>query len=193
MAYSLMFSMPGTPVLFYGEEIGMGENLAAGGREAVRTPMQWTSGKNGGFSRAAPSRLAAPVVEDGYAPEYVNVADQRHDPDSLLQFMRTLARRYRDSTEIGWGELAVLDQPHDAVLAHSVTGAQGRMVALHSFSPDAVSVKITIPDADASSRLVDLLETGETPLGADGSAELALTGYGYRWLRVVERDDKRLT
>ena len=65
MAYSLLFSLPGTPVLFYGEEIGMGENLAIDGRLSVRTPMQWTDEKNGGFSTAPPSRLRRPVVEDG--------------------------------------------------------------------------------------------------------------------------------
>ena len=74
----------------------MGENLAAGGRSAVRTPMQWTAGRNGGFSAAKASALAAPVVEGGFAPEHINVADQRHDPDSLLGFMSLLIRCYRD-------------------------------------------------------------------------------------------------
>jgi trehalose synthase len=87
MVYSLLFSLPGTPVLFYGEEIGMGEDLDAEGRLAVRTPMQWTSGRNGGFSTAAPGRLPGPVVSGGFAPEFVNVQDQRHDPESLLSFM----------------------------------------------------------------------------------------------------------
>ena len=80
MAYSLLFSLPGTPVLFYGEEIGMGENLDVEGRLAVRTPMQWTSGRNGGFSDAAPSRLPRPVVDGAFGPEHVNVADQRTTP-----------------------------------------------------------------------------------------------------------------
>jgi glycosidase len=93
MVYSLLFSLPGTPVLFYGEEIGMGENLAAEGRNAVRTPMQWSSGPNGGFSTAPPSRLAAPVVEGGYAPEHVNVEDQRRSSESLLAFVTLLVRR----------------------------------------------------------------------------------------------------
>ena len=98
MVYSLLFSLPGTPVLFYGEEIGMGEDLAAEGRLAVRTPMQWTAGRNGGFS-SAPPRRAAPArwSSGGFAPEFVNVADQRRDPDSLLSFMKLLIRRYRES------------------------------------------------------------------------------------------------
>ena len=112
MVYSLLFSLPGTPVLFYGEEIGMGEDLDLEGRMAVRTPMQWTSGRNGGFSAAQPRRLRRPVVTGGFAPEFVNVADQRHDPDSLLAFMKLLVRRYRESPELGWGKLTILDQPH---------------------------------------------------------------------------------
>ena len=97
MVYSLLFSLPGTPVLFYGEEIGMGENLDAGDRLAVRTPMQWTSGRNAGFSTARPSRLVAPLVDGAFGPEFVNVGDQRRDPDSLLNFMTLLIRRYRQS------------------------------------------------------------------------------------------------
>ncbi|MET0713945.1 MAG: alpha-amylase family protein [Mycetocola sp.] len=192
MAYSLLFSTPGTPVLFYGEEIGMGENLAIPGRQSVRSPMQWTSGKNGGFSRAAKSRLTAPVVEDGFSPEHVNVADQRHDPDSLLQFMRLLIRTYRNSVEIGWGNFAVLPQPNDAVLVHSVTGAQGRMIALHNFGQEPAIVPVSVPDADASTRLIDLLESGEVSLSDAGSADIALPAYGYRWLRVADESTKRL-
>ncbi len=103
MAYSLMFSLPGTPVLFYGEELGMGEHLETGDRTAVRTTMQWSRGKNGGFSNAAPGKLAAPVVGDGYGPDHVNASDQRHDEDSMLHFMRVLIERYRASAEMGWG------------------------------------------------------------------------------------------
>ncbi len=90
MAYSLLFTLPGTPVLFYGEEIGMGENIEIPGREAVRTPMQWSDDRNGGFSDAAPSRLVARPPSDGYAPEHVNVAAQLDDRGSLLYFIRAL-------------------------------------------------------------------------------------------------------
>src|SRR3712207_4473874 len=103
MVYSLMFSLPGTPVLFYGEEIGMGENLAVEGRMAVRTAMQWTDGENGGFSTAAPEELAVPVVDGGFGPTHVNVQAQRRDPDSLLGFITHLVLRYRECPELGWG------------------------------------------------------------------------------------------
>src|SRR5690606_15834331 len=126
MAYSLLFSLPGTPVLFYGEEIGMGENIEQPGRQAVRTPMQWNAAKNGGFSSAAPSRLVARPPGDGYAPEHVNVVDQREDDQSLLQLIRRLITRYRGSHEIGWGEFEVLDTGETKVLAHSLRDDLGR-------------------------------------------------------------------
>ncbi|MEJ7582717.1 MAG: alpha-amylase family protein [Acidimicrobiales bacterium] len=145
MVYSLLFSLPGTPVLFYGEEIGMGEELSAEGRSAVRTTMQWTSGRNGGFSDAPPSRLVAPTVQGGFGPEHVNVESQRRDPDSLLRFMMLLVQRYREAAELGWGELDVLDQPHRAVLAHRVRHDAASTVALHNLGPDACRVPLRLP------------------------------------------------
>jgi trehalose synthase len=192
MVYSLLFSLPGTPVLFYGEEIGMGEDLDAEGRLAVRTPMQWTSGTNGGFSTADPGRLPGPVVDGGFAPEFVNVADQRRDEDSLLSFMKLLIRRYRESPELGWGAFRVLDQPHPEVLAHLCSWDDGALVAVHNLGPEPRTVPLSLEDCDAGHRLEDLLVTQTTPVGEDGAVELTLDGYGYRWLRVVGPDSRRL-
>ncbi|ADG76107.1 alpha amylase catalytic region [Cellulomonas flavigena DSM 20109] len=193
MVYSLLFSLPGTPVLFYGEEIGMGENLAAEGRLAVRTPMQWTSGKNGGFSRAAPSRLSGPVPDGPYAPAHVNVSDQRRDPDSLLNFVQKLARRYRESPELGWTERAeILDQPHPSVLAHRSTWQDASMVALHNLGPEAVRVPLHLPDTDEGWRLIDLLQDDEHVPSSTGRVEIELEGYGYRWLRLASPGSRRL-
>jgi glycosidase len=185
MVYSLLFSLPGTPVLFYGEEIGMGENLAADGRLAVRTPMQWTAGRNGGFSTAPPSRLAGPVVEGPFGPEHVNVETQRRDPDSLLSFMTLLIRRYRACPELGWGAFEVLDQPDPAVLAHRSTWDDASTVAIHNLSPEATHVSLQLEGCDDATRLIDLLVDGITHPDARGRVELPLEGYGYRWLRVV--------
>jgi trehalose synthase len=192
MVYSLLFSLPGTPVLFYGEEIGMGEDLAQGDRQAVRTPMQWTADDNGGFSSARRSRLPSPVVSGGFSPEHVNVADQRHDPESLLHFIRRLIERYRASAEIGWGEFAVLPQANSAVLAHSVWGDEGRMIAVHNFSPEPAVVEVTVPDVVGETKLIDLLRDASATTDAKGRVELPLDGYGYRWLRLVSPGEKRL-
>ena len=192
MVYSLLFSLPGTPVLFYGEEIGMGGNLAVPGRLAVRTPMQWTPDRNGGFSRAPARRLAAPLPDDGYAPQHVNVADQRRDPDSLLSFVRLLAHRYRECPELGWGDAVVLDQPHAAVLALRTTWQDASMVTLHNLSPDPAVVPLALDDLPGDARLVDLLDRDDVELAEDGSAEVRLDGYGLRWLRVTHTGSRRL-
>jgi glycosidase len=193
MTYSLLFSLPGTPVLFYGEEIGMGENLDAEGRNAVRSPMQWTSGRNGGFSDAARSRLPAPVVEGGFGPEHVNVEAQRRDPDSLLQFMTLLIQRYRECPELGWGELEVLDQPHEAVFAHRLTWDDSSMVALHNLGAEPCMVPVDVGPCEPGTSLVDLLCDGETELDGKGRAEIALEGYGFRWMRVNDPRSRRLS
>jgi glycosidase len=192
MVYSLLFSLPGTPVLFYGEEIGMGENLDAPDRQAIRSPMQWESTKNGGFSKAAPSKLVAPVVEGGFAPEHINVQDQRNDPDSLLTFITLLIRRYRESPELGWGRFDVLEQPHAAVLAHRITADDSSVVALHNFSAEPVTVPLELDGVDDTCVLEDLLQDGRTPLDDKGCAEVTLDGYGYRWLRLSRPGDLRL-
>jgi glycosidase len=140
MIYSLLFALPGTPVLFYGEEIGMGESLTERSRSAVRTPMQWTGEANGGFSTAPADRLAAAVVTGDFSPERVNVAAQRADPESLLSFIRLLISRYRACPELGWGRFEVLDQPHHQVLAHQLTWDDASLVAVHNLGPDPVTL-----------------------------------------------------
>jgi len=193
MAYSLLFSLPGTPVLFYGEEIGMGENLGIGDRTAVRTPMQWTGNVNGGFSNADARKLAAPVTTGSFSPQHVNASDQRHDPNSMLHFMRVLIQRYRASAEMGWGTFEPIPQAVRSVLVHSLASSEGRMVALHNFSSEPVSVTFTVPDVGEDDVLVDLLiENSDLRFEADGSVTTQLDGYGYRWLRVVNRVGKRL-
>ncbi len=194
MVYSLLFSLPGTPVLFYGEEIGMGENLAVDGRQSVRTPMQWTSGHNGGFSSASADRLPNPVVEDGFSPTHVNVADQRRDPDSMLSFVSMLVHRYRECPELGWGEFTVLEQENRGVLAHRCTWEQATLVALHNLGPEPREVTVDLRDLDHLKEgqcLVDLLQNGSTELDR-GRATLSLDGYGYRWLRLTGGHEQRL-
>ena len=193
MAYSLMFSLPGTPVLFYGEELGMGEDASVHDRTAVRTPMQWTNGVNGGFSNASDKELAAQVVGDGFGPEFVNASDQRHDPDSLLGFMRLLIQRYRSSAEMGWGEFSVIPQKSRSVLVHSLSGAEGRMIAVHNFSTDPTTAEFVVSDLKSDDILVDLLVDNRTLTpGENGRVSIPLDAYGYRWLRVISPAGKRL-
>jgi glycosidase len=121
------------------------------------------------------------------------VVEQRSDEDSLLRFVRRLIERYRTSPEIGWGECEVLDCDADAVLAHSLTAAVGRMVAVHNFSPESLHVTIRVAGEPEGTVLSDLMVPGQTPVGSRGKTILELDPYGHRWLRVVRPGDKRLT
>ncbi|WP_405584898.1 alpha-amylase family protein [Streptomyces sp. NBC_01190] len=184
LAYSLLFTLPGTPVLFYGEEIGMGENLAAEGRQAVRTPMQWTSDKGGGFSTADAGALPNPVVAGAFGPKRVNVHDQAHDPDSRLGRMRTMVERYREAPELAWGAYEILDAGDPGVLAHVSSVPEGAVLALHNFSDRPVAVTTTVPGLKGGRLLTDLFTRAAVKSAAGGRVEVDLEPYGYRWLRV---------
>ncbi|MDA0161092.1 alpha-amylase family protein [Solirubrobacter ginsenosidimutans] len=180
MVYSLVFSLPGTPVLFYGEEIGMAENLAIDGRYAVRAPMQWSP--DGGFTVSdAPCR---PLTEGEYGPSRINVATQRRDPHSLLNWFERLIRRRRECPELGFGELEVLDTGAGSVLAHRCDWEGETIVAVHELSGRPVTARLEIEDGAA---LVDLFGHAEHPL----PATLELEPYAALWFRV-RRDGRRL-
>jgi trehalose synthase len=189
MAYSLLFSLPGTPTLYYGEEIGMSEDLEAEGRMAVRTPMQWSPGLNGGFSTAPPRRLVQRPVPDAYGPDSVNASDQKRDPDSLWTFMRALIQTYRDCPELGWGDFQVVQQPHREVLAHQCTWQGSSTVAVHNLSPHPVTTQLELATQEPV-WLDDLFDHTSGQAGPRGTVEVALEGYGHRWLRV-RREDRR--
>jgi trehalose synthase len=189
MAYSLLFSLPGTPVLFYGEEIGMAENLAIEGRMSVRSPMQWTDERNGGFSKARPSRLRRPVVEGRFGPLAVNVATQRRDPDSLLSWMERLIRRRRETPELGWGTWKVLKTNAPSVLAHRCDWEGRSVVAVHNLGDQPCEVRVSLGDVPENAKLDDLLdERGALREIEGGSIELKMDGYGFRWFRIHAPD-----
>jgi trehalose synthase len=186
LVYSLMFSLPGTPTLFYGEEIGMGENLDIEGRLSVRTPMQWDAGPNGGFSTASSRRLTRPQPTGLWGPDHVNAADQRQDPDSLWSFVRTLIRRYRQMPQIGWSEVDVLDHDVPAVLAHLCRVEDWRLLALHNLSTEDALVTLELGPVTEGSVLRDVLDGREDqPLDPSGRVEVRVDGHRGQWLRVL--------
>lgn len=184
MVYSLLFSMPGTPVLFYGEEIGMGEDLRAEGRLAVRTPMQWSAERNGGFSTADRSELPGPIPDGEYGPERVNVAAQERDPGALLCWVRLLIESYRRCPELAWGRYEVLDAGDSAVLAHRCDTEGGTVLAVHNFAAVPKKAALKLAGLDASCVLSDVLADGSERVANDGSVVVQLGRYGCRWLRV---------
>ncbi|KAB2343636.1 alpha-amylase family protein [Actinomadura rudentiformis] len=189
MVYSLLFSLPGTPVLFYGEEIGMGEDLDAEGRLAVRTPMQWRPGPGAGFSTADPSSFPSPVVQGEYGPDQVNVAEQRGKPDSLLSWISALAELYRQNPEFAWGDFTVLDTGQPAVLAVEFRTEDALLVTLHNFAATPVEVDIAVSGLSDSWKLADLLEDWTTEPSAEERARVSLDAYGCRWLRARHPED----
>ncbi|MEV0384344.1 alpha-amylase family protein [Nonomuraea sp. NPDC050643] len=178
MAYSLLFSLPGTPVIFYGEEIGMGENLAEEGRMAVRIPMQWS--EDGGFSRAEPVRE---IPEGSFAPDRVNVADQKRDTDSLLRWFQLLIERYRECPELAWGDYTVLETGHKAVFAHRCDADGATVVVAHNLCDTAQEVELTLEGIDGY-QLTDLLADGTAEVSDKGAVRLPLGPHGSRWLRA---------
>jgi glycosidase len=184
LVYSLLFSLPGTPVLFYGEEIGMGENLDIPGRLSVRTPMQWTSDTHGGFTSAA--RPVRPLPKGEFGPMAVNVADQRRDNESMLNWMERVIRRRRETPEIGWGATTLLDASDNAVLAHRCDWEDSAVVAVHNFSSSPLEVEIDLGDVDGMEAVVDLLDGGgaDEKLSDGPRLGLRLDGHGHRWYRL---------
>lgn len=184
VAYSLLFSLPGAPMLFYGEEIGMGENLDLKGRLSVRGPMQWTPHGNGGFSTADPASLVRPMLSGGeYGFEKVNVGTLRSDPDSLLNWMSGLIRTRRECSEIGTGTWEVIDAGNDAVLGLRYENSDSSIVVLNNLSPDRHMITLDLGE-DEITVATDLLgDRVYAPISPE-SKRMRLDGYGYRWLRI---------
>jgi maltose alpha-D-glucosyltransferase/alpha-amylase len=184
LAFSLLFALPGTPMMQYGDEIGIGDDLSLPEREAARTPMQWTAERHGGFSRA--DEVVRPVIDDEiYGFAQVNVADQRRDPGSLLNWQERMIRMRRECPEISWGEYTLLPAQATSVLAMRYDWRNVSLVTLHNFSAERVTIELKLTDADT---LVNVLEDESIEPEAHGSYRVALEGYGYRWLRVGSVD-----
>ena len=187
MVYSLAFSLPGTPVLFYGEEIGMAENLEIEGRYSVRAPMQWSGEPHAGFT-TADADPCRPIVEDGpFGFGEVNVARQRRDPDSLMNWMERLIRRRRECPELGWGEWRLLDAGDPAVLVQRSDWDGSTVVAVHNLAGREARARV---DLDEDGALVDLFGDDDHELER-GAVTLELPPHGFGWFRV-RRPGQRL-
>jgi maltose alpha-D-glucosyltransferase/alpha-amylase len=182
MAYSLQFTLRGTPVLRYGEEIGMGDDLDLPDRESIRTPMQWSSAAGAGFTtHPKPFR---PLVEKGtYRYQKVNVTDQRHDPRSLLAWFERMLRTLRESPEAGAGRCTPIDVPlPPGVLVHRADGTTGTMLFLHNLGEEPSTVDLSDLEAEADHPNQVFGDQPDAPV--DDLKNLHLARYGYRWIRL---------
>ncbi|QED37021.1 trehalose synthase [Antarcticibacterium arcticum] len=180
LAYSLLFTLPGTPVLRYGQEIGMGEDLSLEGRTSVRTTMQWSNSKNGGFSTAPKNKLIRNSISSGeYSYKKVNVNDQHLDPDSFLNWMSRTIHFRREYREFGWGNYEVLDTGDKRVLGHKTESEKGIGIALHNFSSKEVTIKLKLDD---TKDIIDVYGNKRYEAFDTKSQELKLDPYGFRWL-----------
>jgi maltose alpha-D-glucosyltransferase/alpha-amylase len=186
LAFSLLFSLPGTPMMQYGDEIGIGDNLRLPERECARTPMQWSSDRQGGFSRAA--KIVRPVISDAkYGYRSVNVADERRDPNSLLNWTERLIRSRKECPEISWGDFTVLRTNVPEVLGMRYDWRDTSLVTLHNFSNRRQSVKLKVgrPHDDL---LVEVFDGHYSRARNDGSHRIQLHEYAWRWYRVGGAD-----
>ena len=178
LAYSLLFTLPGTPVIRYGDELGMGDDLSLPERNAIRTPMQWSRGKNGGFSTA--DKTILPVINAGaYGYERLNESDQRRDAQSMLNWTERIIRMRKECPEIGWGDFEVVRTAAPSVLALRYQWRNNALWAVHNLAGE--SVEVTLRESD---ELVNLLSFDDSKPRRGGRHAIALEPYGYRWFRV---------
>jgi maltose alpha-D-glucosyltransferase/alpha-amylase len=182
LAYSLLFSLPGTPVLRYGDEIGMGEDLRLPERYAMRTPMQWSHERNAGFSTA--EQIVRPVISGGpFGHEHVNVEAQRRDPNSLLNWTVQMIRLRKECPEIGWGTWTVLPTGSTHILALCYEWRGNAVVVVHNFDSRPHEARFRV-GAEGGERLANLMVNEEISADARGLHHVALEAHGYKWYRV---------
>ena len=188
LAYSLMLTLPGTPVIRYGDEIAMGDDLKLPERNCARTPMQWSTEPQGGFTRS--DKPVLPVISDGaYGFQHVNVAQQRRDPDSLLNWMERMIRMRKEVPEIGWGEFTFLNTRTDSAVAMQYSWRNNAVLCVHNLiaEPNEIRLAVLAPDANGCT-LVNVLSNDHSHAEQDGLHCILLEPYGYRWYRVCGLD-----
>ena len=185
----LLFSLPGTPVIYYGDEIGMGDNYFLGDRDGVRTPMQWHPGRNGGFSKANPHKLYLPLIIDPeYKYENINVENQLGNSNSLLWWMRRLIKMKKRFKAFGRGKITFLESENSKALAFVRSYKNEKILVVVNLSRYAQaaavemqSLKDLIP--------VEVFSQNKFPIIGDEPYDFTLSPYGYYWFKLVEEKD----
>jgi len=181
LAYSLIFTLPGTPAIRYGDEIGMGDDLRLPERQALRTPMQWSDEANGGFSTA--KRTVLPVISDtifGYAKR--NVAEQRRDPSSFLNWTERIIRMRKECAAIGWGDWEIVKCGSPYVLALRYDFRDSSMIIVHNAHAKPQTIRFHVKGERTN--LMCLLSGDHSEGDGNGNHRIAIEGSGYRWFGV---------
>ena len=187
VANALLLCLPGSPFLYYGDEIGMGDNIWLDDRDASRTPMQWDETASAGFSEADPASFYLPVVSsEGFTPADVNVDAQRRDPDSLLNWTRSMLELRHRLGVMGTGSIRVLTADHPSILAfvREPSGPGTPVLCAFNFSDDAVTV--TMGGVGPSGATLVDARAGDvvTVVDDDESVSLTLPPMSWHWLTV---------
>jgi maltose alpha-D-glucosyltransferase/alpha-amylase len=183
--HALLFSLPGTPILYYGDEIGMGDNVYLGDRDSVRTPMQWSPDRNAGFSRAEfPQLYLPPLMDSVYGYPAVNVESQQRDPSSLLLWVKRMLAVRRDHPVFGTGTFEVLPAENAAVLAFIRELDGSTVLCVNNLSHRAQPVELDLSDYDGRTP-VELLGRVEFPPIGELPYFVTLDSYGFFWFELT--------
>ena len=181
---ALLFSLPGSPIVYYGDEIGMGDNVYLGDRNGVRTPMQWSGGWNAGFSPTDPERLTQPLISNAiYGYQAVNVEAQERNPHSLLNWMKRLIRVRKSSRVLSRGTLQFLKPANHRVIAYLRALGDERVLVVSNLSNTAQSVELDLREV-AGAIPVEMFGSSLFPRIGDTPYVLTLGPYGFYWFRL---------
>jgi len=183
----LLFSLPGTPVIYYGDEIGMGDNFYLGDRDGVRTPMQWNANKNAGFSEANPHKLYLPVIIDPeYRYESINVESQQVNPSSLLWWMKRIINMRKQHLAFGRGDIKFLSPANPKVLAFTRTFQDETILVLANLSRFPQAAELDLEDYEDATP-VEMFSHNKFPRVTDRPYLFTMGPHGYYWF-ILKKD-----
>ncbi|MDF0643944.1 MAG: maltose alpha-D-glucosyltransferase [Nitrospira sp.] len=181
---SLVFTLPGSPIIYYGDEIGMGDNVHLGDRNGVRTPMQWTADRNGGFSKADPTKLYLPAITDSvYGFQAINVDSQRQSPHSLLHWMKRMIAGRKRHLAFGHGTIVFLRPQTDKVLAYLREYRGETLLLVHNLAGSAQAVELDLARFEGAIP-IEIFGDSRFPTIGKRSYALSLAPYGFYWFKL---------
>jgi maltose alpha-D-glucosyltransferase/alpha-amylase len=181
LAYSILFTLPGSPIIYYGDEIGMGDNIGLPDRNGLRTPMQWTDGNDAGFSTAHTESLYLPVISSNeYSPERVNAQNQKSTPNSLYQSIRNMILTRQGCQAFGEGKMKWMANKNKAVLVYWRELEEERIIVINNLSNRSQS--LPLKEVQMSQ---DLLRHAPFPGERIVDGIVTLEPYEFLWLRVT--------